>query len=435
MKKLVILVGIFIFSWPLVAFEIFIDRGTDQVSKIAVVPFGTVAEVNDPSDVIEFDLERSGLFTALAEENMLSMPQTTDEVNFRDWNILGAKYLIIGSMEERSEIEVAVTYHVFDVELQRRLVGGVASGRKDLIRDIAHLIADQIFEAITNVKGAFSTKIMYVLVQGRGTEFPTYHLNIADSDGENIQTILQSNWPILSPAWAPDGQSVCYVSFESGRSQVIGHEILTGEREVLAAFEGNNSSPDFSPDGEQIALTLTRDGNPEVYTMNLADRTFRRITTHRGIDTEPTWTADGSSLIFTSDRSGNPQLYQVDLKTLSTNRLTFVGTYNARARTLPDRKHLLYVHRIRQNYHIVWASLDESSEPIVLTGSVMDESPSVAPNGSMVMYATKQGSRGILGIVSVDGQVELRLPSEDGDVQEPAWSPYLSTTLIKHRKI
>ena len=434
MKKFLIFVVLLGFSWSLLAFEIFIDRGTDQVSKIAVVPFGTVAGVSDLSDVVEFDLERSGLFTGLDEENMLSMPQTTGEVNFRDWNVLGVKYLVIGTMEEHSDTEIAVTYHVFDVELQRRLSGGVASGPKDLARDIAHLVADEIFEAITNVRGAFSTKIMYVLVQGRGTEFPTYHLNIADSDGKNVQTILQSQMPILSPAWAPDGKRVCYVSFESGRSQVIIHEILTGEREVLAAFEGNNSAPDFAPEGERIALTLTRDGNPEIYTMSLADRKFRRITTHRGIDTEPTWTADGNSLIFTSDRSGNPQLYQVDLKSMSTNRITFVGAYNARARTLPDKKHLLYVHRIQRNYHIVWASMDGSSDPIVLTGSVMDESPSVAPNGSMVMYATKQGNRGILGIVSVDGQVELRLPSEDGDVQEPAWSPYLSTTL-KHRKI
>lgn len=433
MKKLLLIIAV-MFAWPMIAFEIVIDRGTDQVSKIAVVPFGNPSNIEDVTSIIEFDLIRSGQFNALPEEQMMQLPQTTDAVNFRDWKVQAVEYLIIGSVKENQDSTIAVTFHVFDVELQRRITGGVISGAADQVRDIGHFVADKIFEAITNVPGAFSTKIMYVLVQGRGTEFPLYRLNIADSDGQNVQTILQSQLPILSPTWAPSGDTVAYVSFENGRSEVFMHEILTSERDVLASFEGTNSAPDFSPDGKQLAMTLTRDGNPEVYVMTLEDRQFRRITNYRGIDTEPVWTADGKALVFTSDRSGSPQLYKVDLETLESQRLTFQGNYNARPRILPDQKHLLYVHRIERSYHIVWSTIDGSTDPIVLTKSVLDESPSIAPNGSMVMFATKQGNRGILGIVSVDGQFELKLPSSEGDVQEPAWSPYLGSSL-KYQKI
>ncbi len=410
-------------------FEIVIDRGNDQVSMIAVVPFKTPAGVEDLTPIVEFDMARSGQFAPMDAENMLSFPATPEEVNFRDWKVQGAQYVLIGDVQSNDASNLSVTFHVFDVALERRIHGGIISGTRNQHREIAHRVADEAFEAITQVPGAFSTKIMYVLVQGRGTEFPSYRLQISDSDGANVRTVLESALPIMSPVWAPDGKSVCYVSFETGRSTVILHELATGNRQTIAAFEGTNSAPTFSPDGNFLALTLSRDGNPEIYTVRLRDLRFRRITSHRGIDTEPIWSTDGSSILFTSNRSGDPQLYLVKLNSLSPQRLTFEGDYNARARVLPGGSHMLYVHRSADGYHIVWQSIGSEGDLRVLTSNVLDESPSIAPNGMLVVFATRERNRGILGIVSVDGQVALKLPSEEGDVQEPAWSPFMSTTL------
>ena len=428
MRKFALVCVSLLVSLPVLSFEIVIDKGTDKASKIAVVPFGTSAGVRDVAPIIEFDLYRSGQFAPIAEEDMLSLPQTPKDVNFRDWRVLGSDYVVIGQVE-KEEDTLSVTFHAFDVSLERKLVAGKVTGLVSQQREIAHMVADKVFESITEIPGAFLTKVMYVLVEGRGTENPSYRLEIADSDGENAQKVLESLYPIMSPTWAPDGETVAYVSFESGRSNIVVHEIYTGKREVFAAFEGTNSAPDFSPDGKRLAMSLSRHGNPEIYVMDIAKRTFKRITTHRAIDTEPVWTQDGKDIVFTSDRSGNPQLYRINVETLKSSRLSFQGNYNARPRLLPDGKHMLFVHRIDRTYHIVWTTLDKSGDTIVLTKNVLDESPSVAPNGSMIIYATKADRKGILGMVSVDGQVEFKLPSSEGDVQEPAWSPFLSTTL------
>lgn len=414
-------------------FEIIIDQGNDQITPIAVVPFRTAAGIPDMTPIVEFDLARSGQFAPMESTNMLSFPHEPEDIAYRDWQILGVQYVIIGDVVETTATEISITYHVFDVTGERRIHGGSVSGPRSQHRDIAHLVSDEVFEAIVNVRGAFSTKIMYVLVQGRGTEFPTYRLQIADSDGANVNTILESLSPIMSPSWSPDGKKICYVTFETGTSTVVVQDLATGERETIAAFEGTNSAPAFSPDGSHIALTLSRDGNTEIYTVDLQDLDYRRITSHRAIDTEPSWTIDGSSLVFTSDRAGNPQLYMVNLRSLTPRRLTFVGDYNARPRLLPDGN-MLYVHRAEDDsYHIVWQSLDVDAQPRILTSNVLDESPSVAPNGMMVVFGTREENRGILGVVSVDGQVELKLPSSQGDVQEPAWSPYLSSSLTSRK--
>ncbi len=432
MKRMCVTVVALLLTLPLFAFELEVTEGTDHPWIVAVVPFDTPSGVADITPIVERDLANTGEFKTLSSDNMLSLPHTMEEVNFRDWRVLNVDYLVIGQVEA-TEDTMKVTFHVFEVgssdQLGRRLGGGVITGTPTQSRSIAHMVSDKSYEEISNVPGAFSTKVMYILVEGRGTGFPIWRLEIADWDGANARTILRTETPIISPTWSPDGSKVAYVSYETGKPTIILHALVTGERETLADFDGTNSSPDFSPNGKQIAMTLSRDGNSEVYVMNIEDKSLRRITTHRGIDTEPTWTTDGSSLIFTSDRSGSPQIYSVDINRPTAKRLSFQGTYNARPRVLPDGKHMLFVHRLSSRYHIVWTAIDGSRDEIVLTNNVMDESPSVAPNGSMIIYASKIDGKGILGMVSIDGQVELRLPSAEGDIQEPAWSPYLSSSL------
>ena len=405
---------------------IIIDQGQDDPVKVAVVPFkmsGDLEEAVNLSDIIAFDLIRSGQFDPLPSENMLSLPSNAQEVFFRDWRILKTDYLVIGGAKEAGDSKISVFFELYDVVNERKM-----EGRSFLIdpihwRDVAHKISDLVYEKVTGIRGAFSTQIMYVLAKNSGTSNASYSLQIADSDGERSRTLIESPEPILSASWAPDGNKVAYVTFETGRPSIVVEAIDGSYRKRITDFKGINGSPVFSPDGRSLALVLSRDGDPEIFIMDLETEALRRITRHHAIDTEPSWAPDGKSIIFTSDRGGRPQIYRVELSTNFIERLTFVGDYNARARLLPDGKHLVFVHRKEGVFHIAWQDLERDVIQ-VLTQTALDESPSLAPNGTMLIYATQNQGRGILAVVSIDGRVKYRLPSSLGDVREPAWSPF-----------
>ena len=406
---------------------IVIDRGYDNPKKIAVVPFGVGAslDVENPAGIIGFDLARSGQFAPLPQANMLSMPVKPEEVIYRDWRVLGVEYVVIGRAEVDFDGKIAVVYQLFDVLNQKQLISERLKGDKSTVRDMAHMASDAIYEKITGIRGAFSTKIVYVLVNGLGTKAVRYKLEMADVDGARPRTLLESQEPILSVVWSPDAKQVAYVSFEKHKPCIFLQTIATGERTMLTDFPGLNSAPEFSPDGRRLAIVLSKDGNAEVYVMDLATRQLTRVTRYPGaINTEPSWSADGKSLIFTSDRGGKPQIYKVALATGMTERLTFDGDYNARGRLLPDGKHMVFVHRVDGIFHIALLDI-EKDRTMVLTETSLDESPSIAPNGTMLIYATQDKGRGILAVVSIDGRVKYRLPSAAGDVREPDWSPFL----------
>ena len=416
------------------AIEIVISEGWDSPTKIAVVPFGGPPLRDRPgpvpplnvADIVSFDLMRSGQFDALPSDNMLSLPTTAEEVFFRDWRILGMDYVVIGRAELVPDGRVAVTYSLFDVNSEREIKSTTWTAGTAQLRDIGHWIADEVYAQLTGVRGAFATKIVYVLVENPGTPYASYQLTLADADGERERVVYQSNEPILSPSWSPDGRRLAYVSFETGRSTIVVQEIDTGVRRRVAEYRGINGAPVFSPDGNRLAMSLSRDGNSEIYIKDLTTEKLRRVTRRpSAIDTEPSWGPNGDSIIFTSDRGGQPQIYRVDLATSLPERLTFEGDYNARARLLPNGRHLVYVHRRNRIYHIAWQDL-ERDVVRVLTETSLDESPSLAPNGMMMIYATQIQGRGILAVVSVDSRVKYELPSAVGDVREPAWSPFLT---------
>ena len=411
---------------------IIIDQGVDNPIRIAVVPFALsedLAQQQNPAKLIGFDLARSGQFDPVASENMLSYPSSRNEVFFRDWRILQTAYLVIGSANADAQGRVQIRYQLFDVATQAELQTASFSVSLDQWRDVGHKIADLIYAEVTGVRGAFSTKILYVLAEGTGTAQARYRLQVADVDGQRPRTLHSSSQPILSASWSPDGTRVAYTSFETGRPSIILQDVGGPNRERLTNFRGINGSPVFSPDGKQLAMVLSRSGDPEIFVMDLETRKLRRITRHPAIDTEPSWSPDGQYLIFTSDRGGRPQIYQVELATNFLERLTFVGDYNARARLLPDGRHLVFVHRRNGVFHIAWQDLQED-RLLVLTQSQLDESPSLAPNGAMLIYATQDQDKGILAAVSVDGRVKYRLPSSAGDVREPAWSPFLPDVVM-----
>ena len=408
---------------------IIIDTGYDKQTSIAIVPFSQGPEFANQqafSDIVEFDLARSGQFAAMARDNMLSFPNRRADVFFRDWRVLGVEYLVIGRTSVNSTGKLQVDYHLFDVFNEREVIVDAVVTSRSNWRDAAHHVADRVFESITGIQGAFSTKILYVLAKNAGSPNARYSLELADADGARPRTLFSSTEPLLSASWAPDGKSVVYVSFETGKQTIVLQDLETDNRQLITDYSGINGSPMLSPDGKRLALVLSKDGNPEIYVMDLSSKALRRVTRHHAIDTEPSWTDDGRSLVFTSDRGGRPQIYKVELATNFVERLTFEGPYNASGWLLPDGKHLIFVHRRNGIDHIAWQDL-ERDDLRVLTETSLDESPSVAPNGTMLIYATLVEGRGILAVVSIDGRVKYRLPSSSGDVREPAWSPFMKT--------
>jgi TolB protein len=409
--------------------DIGLVTGNEAALPIAVVPMpylGTsVAPDTDIGAVIRADLNRSGQFRALSEQDVIEKPIRGSEIKFPTWRVLKQDFVVVGRVLDNPDGGYRVEYELWDVAKQERLLGLAVGGRARGMRDVAHQIADQVYEKILGVRGAFWTRIAYVTANGVGGNIQ-YALMIADSDGFNPQTVVRSREPLLSPAWSPDGRKLAYVSFERGNSTIYIQEIATGAREVVASFRGINGAPSFSPDGRRLALTLSRTGNPEIYVMDLASKGLTQITRHYGIDTEAVWMADGQSLVFTSDRAGKPQLYQVPAGGGEATRLSFQGDSNAKASISFDGKKIAMAQGNGNVYRI--AVLDRSFGGAgrwqTLSPGNLDESPSFAPNASMLLYATKEASRGVLYAVSADGRVRQRLVLADGDVREPAWSPY-----------
>ncbi|WP_081881709.1 Tol-Pal system beta propeller repeat protein TolB [Nitrosococcus oceani] len=401
-----------------------ITGGTEAALPIALVPFQNEgsAPPENVAAVIAADLARSGRFAPLPEEDLISRPRNASDIQFQDWRRLGSEGLVIGKVISLGADRYEVRFQLFDIYKAEQLVGRRYQVPAAGLRHLAHQIADLIYETLTGEKGIFTTHIAFVTVSRAAHGAKQYSLQVADVDGHNPHTILRSKEPILSPAWSPDGTQLAYVSFERRRSEVFVQELRTGQRQSVASFSGINSAPDWSPDGRKLALVLSKEGNPEIYIRDLATGRLTRLTHNTAIDTEPAWAPDGGSIVFTSDRGGQPQLYQVPVSGGQVQRLTFNGAYNASASFAPDGRRLALIHGDKGQFHIAVLNL-QSKELQVLTETRMDESPSFAPNGRMILYATSSPQGGVLAAVSTDGRVRQRLAQQGDEVREPAWSP------------
>jgi TolB protein len=367
------------------------------------------------SDVVRDDLERSGLFN-LVNLGMVSLPEAVMP-DLAAMRARGADAVLSGTVVPLADGRFDVRVRLFDTQKQVELGALAMRMAPTQNRATGHRIADFVYERLTGLPGYFSTRIAYVVKSG-----PRYELQVADADGMNPQTALASREPIISPAWAPDGQRLAYVSFEAKKPVVYVHDLPTGQRHVVANFRGSNSAPAWSPDGRQLAVVLSKDGPSQIYLINADGTGVRRLTTSAGIDTEPAWSADGQSIYFTSDRGGSAQIYRVDLGGGAPQRVTFDGTYNVTPRPSPDGRSLAYVTRNAGRFQIAVMDLT-SRHTSILTDTVRDESPSFAPNGRMILYASESGGRGVLAAVSSDGRVKQRLSIQAADVREPAWGP------------
>jgi TolB protein len=407
-----------------------ISGGNDRAIPIAVVPFGWQGGTVLPENMAEIvgnDLRNSGTFEPVPAQNMISLPTQASEVIFRDWKALGAQFVMVGSIVP-SGAGLQVQFALFNVATEQQVLAGNVSGSVEQLRDMAHYVSNQAYEKLTGIKGAFATRLLFVTAERFSVDNTRYSLQRSDYDGARAVTLLQSREPILSPSFAPDGKRIAYVSFEQKRPRIFIQYIDTGRREQITNFEGLNGAPAWSPDGSKLALVLSKDGNPEIYVMNLASRQLQRVTNHFGIDTEPFWGKDGQTIYFTSDRAGKPQIYKLNTSSGAVERVTFIGNYNANPNLSADEKTLVMVHR-QEGFTVFRVAAQDLVRGTVkiLTQSSLDESATVAPNGTMVIYATSQQGRGVLMLASINGRVKIPLPvAAQGEIREPSWSPYLN---------
>jgi TolB protein len=429
--RILSMAALLLFAWATSAqaqLEIEIISGNASALPIAIVPFAW--EDPDPqpittvSQIVSQDLYRSGLFKPMPEADMPERPRDAEDIRFGTWRLLKVDYIVIGTVRPSPDGQGNdLVYQLFNVHSQERKLSQITTVGEGDLRFGAHRVADAIYEALTGVPGAFSTRIAYVTSTGEGAN-TQYELVVADADGFAPQSIVGSPEPLLSPSWAPDGNELAYVSFEKGNSAIYIQDVTTGARKLVSSGAGINGAPSFSPDGSKLALTLSRTGNPEIFVMDLATGSSTQLTQHWAIDTEATWAPDGNFIYFTSDRGGKPQIYKVSARGGTPERVTLEGEYNARASVSPEGRKIAVAHGRGNEYRIAVWDLD-TERFTVLTPGTLDESPSFAPNGSMVLYATREGGRGVLSAVSADGNVRQRLVLSEGDVREPAWSPVI----------
>lgn len=397
-----------------------VGGGANQI-PITLVPFGL--EERQPqrmSEIIAADLNRSGRFKLQEPGSVRPFPTEPAEVNYRYWKNRGSQTLVIGRVIERNDGRIDVRFRLLDSAKEAQLLGFSFTISPAQQRAIAHKIADIIYEKLTGEPGVFSTRIAYV---ARNPD--RFELQVSDADGLNSQFILAHREPIISPAWSPDGTQIAYVSFEQRKAIVFLHNLLDGTRRILANYEGMNSAPTWSPDGERLALALSKDGLTQIYLIRADGSSLMRLTYSSAIDTEPNFSPDGRSILFMSDRGGNPQIYRMSASGSNVERMTFEGSYNVTPRYSPDGKSFAYVQRGQGRYTL--SVMDFATrQSIALTDNQFDSSPSFAPNGRMLLYASIVKGRGILAAVSSDGRIRQKITSASLDVREPAWGPLVA---------
>lgn len=417
MKKCIVLLCV-LFTGVTFSLDLELTQGINAASPIGISQFAGDAAAKQLTDVIKNDLKISGQFKLITPRDN---SDTNQPINV--WRQAGADSVLSGTVT-RTGSDYEIRFELFDAAAHGRLLLTKRYLVKpNNLRALAHKISDEVYEKLTGERGIFSTRIAYILVRYQNNK-RQYTLEVGDVDGYNPQSLLISTEPIMSPSWSYDGKRIAYVSFEKKRAQIYTVDVATGKRRLITSFTGINGAPAWSPDGKELAVVLSKDGSPKIYTVNLSSGQLKQVTFGKAIDTEPRYSPDGHYLLFTSGRGGSPQIYRLTLKNGKVNRVTYDGNYNAKASYTPNQKNIVMLHRQDKRFNIGVQDV-KTGRIDTLTSSQMDESPSVSPNGRLVLYASRHKNKGVLAIVSIDGRIRMRLPSREGDVQEPTWSGYL----------
>ena len=411
--------AIFLALWAggSLALDLELTQGVNALLPIGIHSFQGDTE-GQVTSVIDSDFRMSGQFKLISSPTMSRTPSLSL------WRQAGADDVLSGEVQPLGGQRYRVAFQLVDAAANGRvLLAKEYQVDARQLRSLAHHISDEVYQKLTGDRGVFSTRIAYILVKRNGDN-AHYSLEVADVDGSQPQSLITSSEPLMSPTWAPNGREIAYVSFEKKRAQIYSVSVETGHRRLLTDFTGINGAPAWSPNAAEMAVVLSKTGSPKVYRVDMSSGQLTQLTFGDAIDTEPRFSPDGRAILFTSGRGGSPQIYRLSLADGKISRLTYEGNYNERASLTPDQKFMVMLHREDSQFNIAVQDMSNGTVTPV-TFSSFDESPSLAPNGRLIVYATRERDQGILALVSIDGRAKTRLPARSGDIQEPAWSPYL----------
>ena len=412
--------------------DISVTQGTISTQPIAIVPFAEPAGApTDVAQVIENDLVYSGLFRTISRNLMLEKPTDPAQVDYRNWRTVGMNNIVIGQLRAEG-VGYSARFFILDVYGKNPPVGfEVQAVQPKDLRHLAHQISDIIYKQLTGTPGYFNTRLAYVTVTGNIDQVTKrqWQLTLADSDGEDPVRVAfpPPGQPLMSPSWSPDGKQLAFVAYDNrGRSSIYVYTVASGEHREYHYETAVNIAPAWSPDGRYLAASLSFDGNENIYIIDLATGSKRRLTTNAGIDTSPTWSPDGQWIAFNSDRGGSPQIYRVSAQGGQPQRLTFQGRQNLKPVFSPDGKKIALVN-MDANSDLRIALFDLQSQQMkFLTDGPVDDSPSFAPSGNILMYERIGAGGGVaLATVSTDGLIKRDVRILNTQVQSPAWSTYL----------
>ena len=415
------------------ALEIDITQGNVDPLPIAVPDFfGSQPQSarvgRDVAGVITNDLARSGLFRPLDQRAFIQKPDSLQvQPRFADWRVLNAQALVSGKAELESDGRLKVEFRLWDVFAGDQMTGLVYFTTPSNWRRIAHIISDAIYKRLTGEEGYFDTRVVYVAESGPADR-RTKRLAIMDQDGSGHRFLTDGSYLVLTPRFSPSRQEITYLSYFSDLPRVYVYNIDTGKQEILGDFPGMTYAPRFSPEGDRVIMSMARDGNSDIFVMDLRTRATRQLTDHPAIDTSPCYSPDASQVVFNSDRGGSQQLYVMDGDGRSVKRISF-GQGRYATPVWSPRGDLIAFTKIYKGRFFIGVMRADGTGERILTESFLDEGPTWAPNGRVLMFfrqdpgkAGGRGGRVRLWSVDLTGYNEREIVTPI-DASDPAWSP------------
>lgn len=413
-----------------------INKGVSKPFSLAIVASGKSVQANKILKIVKRDLTNSGRF-AINHQAVNQKPLNTDSVNKARWQNFDSNHLMTIEINQQTDNRYQVKLKLMSRLQNQLLVKQLFKEVKPSeLSDLAHRLSDQVFQAVTGMKGYFSTKLAYVRVENPYGQLKSrYSLVVSDYDGRNPQTVVSKKAiPINGLTWSKDGHSIAYVTYQNGRMSIKSINLLSMEKSIIASFKGINSAPDYSPVNNNLVIALSR-GDQSVTNLYMAKRknseaenlTYQQIT-YAGTNTSPDFSPDGKRIVFTSTRSGAPQVYLSTLNQAQAHRLTFKGHRNFNPVFTSDGQSIIFMHQRYAGGNIKLAKLNlENDKMQIITDGPVDKSPSTSPGGRMIVYTAldKQGEAG-LKMVSENGRVQIKLPTKGYEhIRSPAWSPFI----------
>lgn len=422
-----------ILTWHSLLFSdihIEIKHGVNSAQPIAIVPFTLLNQhqlsipIENITAIITADLRNSGKFNTLPISYLPHQLTTVDDIIPIFWEKLGINIIVLGTISISNNDEYSISYQLIDSSNNPALVilENQYSIQKKWLRHAAHTISNEIFEKLTGIKGIFCANIAYI-TYAQNKQYP-YELCISDYDGYNKISICQSSEPLMSPAWSPDKKSIAYVTFSSGRSELIIQTLSTGIIRNVTSFPRHNGAPAFSPDGKKLAFSSSKTGSLNLYIMDLTSGNIQQLTNNNNNNTEPSWFPDNKNLAYTSDQSGTPQIYKINIDTAEIKRISWLHTNNQNPNVSTNGTFIIMINRYQGKQKIAKLDLLTGKEE-TLTDTYLDDTPSIAPNDTVILYNTiRNSSISSLKLISVDGQFTAYIKGKGitANIRFPKWS-------------